>query len=219
MKWKALLAVIIVLVIAGLLFATDVGQKYIDFMKKSVGNFVSIIFKKQQPGQTFRVELTTNKYPFYGQSYRITNSTFTGSGFYQKIKVGDWDVTIKSGKKVGVTINNFNGLFEYTSEGGIKLTGESNQIEIEDRAYSSERPTKIELEIVPFSFSLNNIAQDRISLQSVSGEIKTDRGQAPLEKSKLEISFFTGDLMLAEDGNAKLEGVASSIIGDKFSFT
>jgi len=163
--------------------------------------------------------LTAGKGSLYGQSYRAINSDFSGSGFYQYIKVGEQDIVIKSEKKVDIAINNFNGVFEYTSDGNIKLTGNSNQIEIDDYSFSSENPTNMDIEIVPFSFSLTNIEEDGISLQSVSGNIKTDRGEAPLENSKLEINFFAGKLSLAEDGTITLEGTAGSVIGDKFSFT
>lgn len=219
MKWKALFAAIIILGIIGLLFITDVGKKYTEFLRVRVGDFLNIISKQAKPEQVFKITLTAGKGPLYGQGYRVINSDFSGSGFYQYIKVGKQDIVIKSGKRVSIIINNFNGLFEYTSEGSIKLAGESNQIEIDDYVFSSEKSTNIDIEIVPFSFSLTNIEQDRISLQAISGNVKTDRGEAPLENSKLEINFFAGELSLAEDGSITLEGTAGSVIGDKFSFT
>ena len=219
MKWKMWLAIIVIFGILGLLFMTDAGQKYADFLKKSVGNFVSTIMRRQPSGQMFRIELTANKDVLYGQSYEMANSTFSGSGFYQMIKIGDSDVTVKSGNQIDVFIDNFNGLFVYTSDGSVKLTGESNQMEIGDLIYSSQKPNKIDLEIIPFNFTLSNVIQDKISLKSAYGEIKTDRGQAPLENSKLDISFFRGEMILNDDGNVVLMGVANSVIGDKFSFT
>ncbi|HKZ45512.1 MAG TPA: hypothetical protein VJ343_02295 [archaeon] len=219
MKWKVILAVIVILGIAGLLLATDVGQNYADFLRKSVGNFISVIIRRQSSGPMFGIELTANKDSLYGQTYNMANSTFEGSGFYQKIKVGDSDVTIKSGDDVDVLIGNFNGVFEYTVDGMVKIAGSSNHIEINDLAYSSAKANKFQLEMVPFTFTLSNVVQDKITLKMAYGEVKTDRGQAPLEGSKLDVNFFVGDLRLDSDGNVNLLGITNSVIGDKFSFT
>lgn len=218
MKWKALLAITIILGILGTLFITDVGKRYADFLRIRIGDFLAILTRKGPSGPPFRMVLTTRKEPFYGQSFNIVNSSFSGSGFHRYIKVGEQVISIKSGEKVRINVRNLNGVFAYTNEGNIRLTGDSSQIEIDDFTFSSETASKVEIEIVPFEFSLTGIEQDSISLLLVSGNVKTDRGDAPLENSKLDISFFTGNLNIAEDGTAILTGMASSVSGSNFSF-
>lgn len=218
MKWKALLAVIIVLGILGLLFVTDVGKKYTDFLRTKVGDFIAVITRARPSGPPFRMVLTARKEPFYGQAYRVVNSSFTGSGFYRYMKVGGQVISIKSGEKININIRDLNGMFEYTNEGNVKLTGDSTHIEIDSFVLSPEVASRVDIEIVPFEFSLTGIEQGSIALPFVSGDVKTDRGDAPLDNSKLDIGFFFGSLNLAEDGTTVLTGTASAVTGDNFSF-
>lgn len=223
MRWKALLAAIIILGIVGFLLITETGQKYLQFLREGVGNFVSIILKRAQPsGKVFEILLKTNKEAFYGQSYNLDKSDFSISGFYSSIKIGDLEITKKAEKGVSVSIKGVDGLFEYTSEGSIKFSGDSTYIEIDDDIYSSAKPFGLELEIVPLEVSLTNLVQGKITLSSVTGEIKRFYDEkvdsVSLVNSNLEINNFEGELKLIE-GEISLEGMAGSAMGDKFTFT
>ena len=217
MKWKALFAVIIVLGILGALFLTDVGKRYGDFLKARVGDFIAILTRRGPGGPPFGIKLTARKESFYGQEYRIVNSSFTGSGFYQYIKVGGQVISIKSGEEVNIDLKNLDGTFEYTNEGNVKVDGDATHVEIGDLTFTPETASRVEIEIVPFEFSLTGIESD-ISVPFVSGNIETDKGNAPLDNSKLDASYFSGSLVIEEDGSAVLGGTVSSVTGDNFSF-
>jgi hypothetical protein len=217
LNWKATLAVLVIIGIVGLLFATDIGGGYLDFFRRSVGNFASVLFRTT-PGETFSIEVLANKQPFYGQSYGVANSTFSARGVYQSINIGGLDVSINSDKKVDVVVHDFNGKFDYTADGSVLIIGDCSSIVIGDRSYSSSKATEVEINLVPFSFSISGISADKISMQSVTGSVKTSRGQASMESSKLDITAFKGNISLSEDEKVKIDGIASSIVGNRFSF-
>jgi hypothetical protein len=218
LNWKAILAVIVILGIVGLLYTTDMGRGYLDDIRTIMGNFISILAKTPQ-GSGFQVEVEANKNPFYGVSYKVVNSSFEGSGVYQSMTISDLDVTLNSDKKVDVAAADFSGQFDYTSDGIVRLTGTASRVVVGDRSYSSAKPTKISLELVPFSFDISNLNVGKMAFSGVSGSVKSSAGQAQLELSKLEISNFMGNMSLSEDEKVKLGGTASSIVGDRFSFT
>lgn len=218
LKWKAILAVVVILGIVGLLYATDMGKGYLDFIRSTVGNFISILAKTPQTSG-FQVDVEANKKPFYGVSYRVANSSFEGSGVFQSMTISDLDMTLNSDKKVDVAAADFNGQFDYTSDGVVRLTGTASKVVVGDRSYSSAKPTKVSLELVPFSFLISNLNVAKMAFNGVLGSVKSSAGQAQLELSKLEISNFIGNMSLSEDEKVKLGGTASSIVGDRFSFT
>lgn len=223
MRWKALLVVLIILGIVGFLLTTETGQKYAQFLKKKVGEFISVILRRTQPpGEAFRILLKTNREAFYGQSYGLANSDLSFTGIYSSIKIGEQEITKRTEKRVSITIKEMDGLFEYAEEGSIRLSGDSSYLEIDDYIYSSAKPFRIELEIVPLEFSLTNLIQERITLSSVTGEIKRFYDEkvdtVSLTEGKLEINNFNGELKLSEDGTI-LEGMTNLVIGEKFTFT
>jgi len=220
MRWKVLLAIVLIVVIVGLLLTTKTGMDYFEFLRNRVGEFFSVMFRKP-PGELFEVVLTTDREPFFGQSYKLTNSSFSCSGVYQSIRFGEHLINLKTLKKVYIELNDIKGTFEYTKEGVVKLSGDSTLIEIDDLTLSSSKPSKVEIEIVPLEFSLTNIVQDKITLFPVTGDIKriiNDKiDSVSLTNDKLEINNFHGELSL-RDENIMLAGSTSSIVGDKFSF-
>lgn len=220
MRWKALLAVVLIVVIVGLLLTTKTGLDYFEFLRNKVGEFFSVMFRKP-PGELFEIVLTTSREPFFGQSYKVTNSSFSCSGVYQSIRFGEHVISQKTLKKVSIELKNIKGTFEYTKEGSIRLSGQSTFIEIDDLRLSSPRASRVEIEIVPLDFSLTNIDQDKITLFPVTGDIKrviNDKlDSVSLTNEKLEINDFRGELSFRE-GDMMLAGSASSIVGDKFSF-
>jgi len=222
MRWKALFAAVIILGIVGFLLISETGQKYLQFLREGVGNFISVILRRTQPsGEVFEIVLKSNKEAFHDQSYNLDDSDFSISGFYSSIKIGDLEINKKAEKIVSISLKEVDGLFEYTKEGSVKFSGDSNYIEIDDDIYSSAKVFRIELEIIPLEFSLTNLVEGKITLSSVTGEIKRFYDEkvdsVSLINSKIEIDNFKGELKLTEN-EISLEGMAGSVVGDKFTF-
>jgi len=218
MVLKALLAVVIVLVIAALMITTETGRKYAEFLKEKVGDAVSLITKFWQPtGEGFTFTLTTDIGTFQGQNYKVANSSLSASGIYDYIKIGNQVINLKEGKKVKMFVDNMKGNFEITNAGSVKITGDSDYIEIGDITFSGQ--TRVEAELVPDEFSLTDLAQGKIVLSSVTGDIRRgEKDQASLYGNKVEINGFAGELKLSEDGSVTLSGSAVSIKTDKFTW-
>jgi hypothetical protein len=219
-KWKLVLAVVLILGIGGLLFFTDVGQRYTGPFGKMVGDFFSVLTHQTPTEGAYTITLVTTLAPFYEQSYAVSNALFTATGGYQIIRINDQVITPKTGVVV-MTANTVNGIFEVTKTGSIKLSGSTNYFEIGDYVFSGIN-SRIEVEIVPTEFTVNNIAVNKMSFGAVTGSLTRIYGsrtdQVSLENSVLDIAPFIGG-MIMKDGLVTLTGSSSSVIGDKFSFT
>jgi hypothetical protein len=224
MRWKALLAVLLILAIAGLLLVTKSGQNYLDFFKNGIGRVGSFVtgFIRFGTGKEFQINLTASKEQFAGLKFKVENSSLTVSGNYLSIKIGDQIVGLKNKKTVDLSMAYFNGNVEFTAEGNAKISAESNSFEIEDMNYFSEKPVKIEMIVEPTKLVLTNLFMDRITFSSLTGELqrvvddKTD--SISLKNDKLEISNFAG-MILSSDGKLTLQGFASAVKGEGFSFS
>ncbi len=219
-KWKLTLAVVLILGIGGLLFLTDVGQRYTGPFGKMVGDFFSVLTHQTPTEGAYMITLVTTLAPFYEQTYAVSNALFTATGSYQMIRINDQMITPKTGSVV-LSANSVNGIFEVTETGSIKLSGSTNYLEIGDYVFSGIN-SRVEVEIVPTEFTVNNIAVNKMSFGAVSGRLSRAYGnrtdQVSLENSVLDIVPFIGSMSL-KDGLVTLTGSSSSVVGDKFSFT
>ena len=223
MRWKALLAVLLILAIAGLLFFTKGGQSYVDFFKvriSQVGYFVSGFFRTSS-GKQFSIILTASREQFAGLKFQVENSSLSISGNYISMRIGDQTVDLRNNKTVDLSMAYFSGNVEFTAEGNAKISAESSSFEMNDMRYSSEKPVKIEMVIEPTKFLLTNLIVDRITFSSIKGDIQRvieDKiDSVSLKNEKIEISNFAG-LIKSSDGKLTLQGGASAVKGESFSF-
>jgi hypothetical protein len=215
MRWKALLALILIIGIIGLVTYGGIGKNLFHGLK--VGGFT----KTKAPTQTFTIALSSKKDTFYGQSYKITNSTFIGSGVCQPIKLNE--LTMQKQTNCEIVIGDLSGQFIYTSIGSIKLIAETTNIIIDGSTYSSPQPIKIDIELAPSSFSLGGISEDKISFVSITGEVKklgndtSVKSISYLNADTLDITKFVGQISL-KDEIVTLIGITNSVKGNDFSW-
>jgi hypothetical protein len=224
-NWKALLAVFIAVGILGLLFATDIGNKYAQFLGAKVGSFLSAILNIDLGGggESFRVLLTADKNAFYGQSYEVSNSSLRASGVCQSsVTVGSTVMQI-GGQRCSIEAQKAQGRFEYTASGSVRFAGTSEGLVVNDYPFlSTGKSFAVSFEVIPTDgFSLSDLSQSKIQLSSVTGSIESWKGETRLSidnlVSSLTISNFIGDISL--DGNTiTLIGLASSVSGKDFSW-
>jgi hypothetical protein len=217
--WKIWLTLILILGIVGLLLYTDAGKKTLSLFKIPQ-------FKKITPtptGAQFSITLNSNKEAFYSQMYTVTNSTFVANGICRQfIQINDL-VLQKGETRCSVALAGFSGKVEYTSAGSVVASGESSSMFLDGSAYSSSKPIKVDLEVIPFTSTVDGLYKQKISLPSVSGSItrfKEDgsiKSVVYLSNNSLEISNFAGSLNL-ENETAILSGIANSVKGTDFSW-
>lgn len=219
MNWKAVLAVVIVLAIVGFLFVTQMG---IDITSKLGLGSLTSFFVKQTPSTTFSFTMTTNRQSFFGQDYKVVNASIDTTGIYSYLQAGNLYLENKEGKKITVALRNFNGDFQITAGGSIALKGTATYAEFGQIAASADKTINIQLEIIPSTYTLSSLQQNSISFDSISGTLQRGAPGNPdtvnFSNSKLSISYFTGALSQGADGTTILQGTASSIKGDTFSF-
>lgn len=217
--WKIWLTLILVLGIVGLLLYTDAGKKTLSLFK--IPQFTKTV--PATTGPQFSITLSSNKEAFYSQMYTVTNSTFTANGICKQfIEINDL-VLQKGATRCNVILGGFSGKVEYTNAGSVVASGESSSIILDDSAYSSSKPIKIDLEVIPFTSMVDGVSKQKISLSSVSGSItrfKEDgsvKSVVYLSNNSLEISNFAGSLGL-ENETAILTGMTNSVKGTDFSW-
>jgi hypothetical protein len=219
MKWKAVLAVVVILAIAGFFVFTEFGNQFTSQL--GLGSLTAF-FVKQRPANVFAFNLTTRREAFFGQQYKVVNISLDATGIYQYIHVGNIYLESKEGKRITIAVRNFVGNFEITSGGSITLKGTATFAEIGELAVSPEKSLNVEVEIIPSTFVLASLQQNSINFASIVGTLQ--RGTANnldsifLANGKLTINYFAGTLSQQEDGTTTLLGSASSIKGDNFSF-
>lgn len=232
MRWKGLLAAMLIILISALLLVTPIGQKYTenirDFFANKVGSAISTLSSavlKTKPSGTFTVYLSASRESFYGQSYKISNSTFSVTGTGQSIRIGEQTLTSKANSETSINIKVTSGVLEMLGNGNVKVSGNSDYFEIDDYIFSSGKPVKIEIEINPSTFSLTPLSADKIVFGSVTGEIKRFKGEmgelvdtGSLRNSQLEIRSFSGYIKLDEQGSMILHGLTNNVKGDTFNF-
>ena len=228
MHWKVLLALMLIILISGLFLVTPIGQKYSEnvrgFFTKNVGSVISTFSTavlKTKPASYFTVYLSASKESFYGQSFKVTNSTLSITGTYESIRIGDQALSSKSSKESNININNLNGVVGIVNNGNLRVSGSSNYFEVGDYIFSSAKPVKIEAEFTPSTFSLEPLVADKIVFTSVTGEVERLgelMNTASLSSSKLEIKSFSGYVKLEPEGSMLLHGLSNNVKGDTFNF-
>jgi len=227
MKWKLLLAIMIIAVIGVLVLISGIaGTQYTDALTGNVvAEFFTGMFTKPS-GKSFVITLTTTRETFYGKKYILTDVSLTAKGSYKLIKIGDDIVSIKDAAAAEITINKMDGSIEFKDDGSIAISAKTNSIAINSYVTTSDKVKDVSIVMMPSRYAIGNIGLSKIVFDSVIGNLKT-MGEAGTDKEsevilkggKVEISNFVGSLTMTEVGEVSMIGSVSSVKGDKFSFS
>lgn len=226
MNWKVLLAIFITIGIGVMLLRTEGGMSYatktFDFLKVKVGNFVASLSGKSAwtgQGEGFRISMVVDKSSFLDQTFDIAGSDLAVTGIVQKsIKIGDveWN---KENAAVELDLKAAKGKFEYTVAGTVSFAGSAQTLIVDNNVITpSGGELKVSFEIVPIKFSIANVSERKITLESAVGSIArlnpdgSIKSTEQLASEHVEISKFIGSLVL-EGPNVKMDGVAASVRG------
>lgn len=219
MNWKALIAVLLVIGIAGILITTSIGSQYFGSFQGIVGSFT-----KQAPsGSGFQIIFTTSPTTFYGQNFQVSNSTITITGMYDYFKVGNQMIDLTSGHDTTITITNFKGTVSVTAEGKLSLSATSGNYQIGDYSVTLTKPDTITTSVLPTEVSLTNLSLNKITFKTVSGELDRISGNnadvVHLNNNNFELDNFNGEWQITSAGSAILNGMVTSAKGDTFTFS
>jgi len=211
--WKLWLSIIFVIGIVGMLFYTNA----LSFVK--LGNFVQTV---SPPEQYFPMQLESDEQTFYSKSFSISNTSLSAEGVCQQgAKINDISIS-KDGAVCKVNLNGLEGSFDFTAGGSLIINGNVKSMKIDDSSYSSGKPLKVVIQVVPTKFLLSDLSLKSINLPTASGKISKLRGDGAsvigmLNKEPVEISNFIGYLKL-EDGKIFLTGESSSVKSQEFKW-
>lgn len=225
-RWKALLAVVVIVAIVGLLYTSDTGKDYVDLLTNTLGNFVANFpLVGMQPGSEFFMELTTMKESFFGQSYKVENATLRVSGICQGTMVIGDIVMSREEKDCFIQIENLQGQFEYSAGGVVRADGKANFVTVDGYSYvPAERELSVKVEVIPVEeLLLTGLSQRNIALDSVTGGIERRdeegniKSTEELKNEKMTIINFVGQLELEEE-SIILSGLTGAVRGQTFSW-
>jgi hypothetical protein len=216
MRIKAILAVLLVSGILALLFFTEQGRSYINFLRTNFPSWVSGFFKLFQlapPSEDyFFFELSLDREFLKGHSFDSFNATFRIDECEGKFLVNDislslpTDCSIFSEEALGrVEVNDL-----------IKGNFETNKITINDLSLNGE--LRISFELKPLKFILIGIGKDKLELNEIEGEIrKLDENgnvkqSASLEGETIDIENFFGSIWL-HNNEVTIRGFSTKIEG------
>jgi len=224
MKWKALFAVVLILGIAGFFFFTSLGSQYLAQISQYTGDLglgsLTGFLTNQKPATSFPFILTAQNAAFFAQDYKVTNGTISASGLYQYINAGNLNLESTSGKEITISLQNYNGDFQISAGGSIILKGTATNVLIGDLSASSNK-ISIQMEILPSTYSLSSFQQNTINFVRITGTLQRTTSDNPdtinLSNNNVTIKYFSGSISQG-NGTTTLQGTASSIKGDNFSF-
>jgi len=242
MNWKSLLAIFAVLGIGLMLLQTESGSEFFDntlySFKNGVGTTLSGAFSsggifgpKMPSGDGFKIVLDANREAFEGQEYDLTNSSVYIKGVcVEAVKVDGVGIA-KGLKDCEIEITETKGTIKYTEGATLIYTGSTKHMEVDEQVYEpasedENKQLKVSFEVIPKQALVTDLAEVKITLESVDGDIKrfnpdnTFKSEENLEKEKVEISGFEGYFKVDNSNIITLQGDAVSVrgTGDYSSF-
>ena len=227
MKWKLLLAIMIIAVIGVLVLISGIAGT--QFRDAVTGNVVAEFFTgmfANPSGKSFVITLTTTRETFYGKKYSMTDVSLTAKGSYKLIKIGDDTVSLTDAAAAEIAINKMDGSIEFKDDGSIAIIAKTNSITVDSYVTTSDKVKDVSIVMMPSRYAISNIRLSKIVFDSVIGNLKTmgetgtdKESEVSLKGGKMEISNFAGSLTMTEVGEVIMIGSVSSVKGDKFSFS
>ena len=226
MRWKVILTVMLILALVGVLFTTNFGKNYTDFLSRSIGkltlpssfnlpNFPS----SAQSGEQFQIRLISNKNPYTGISFETENGKIISNGFcLTNVKINEIYVNTANAE-CEISLFNSLGTFKFTEEGSLKISANAATVSVGDTVLSGD--LSVEAELIPFDLVLSDFRKDKLVLVDVDGEFQRIDGDGNIAQTNLlqgeTITIYNfGGILILESSEADLQGFVSAVEGSTF---
>lgn len=219
MRWKGILAVVVILLLVGVLFTTNFGKTYGDFLRKNIGKFSLPFPFFQNTGEQFSIFLTSNKNPYYGMSFDVPNGTFISKSIcVTNVKVNDLYID-KSDSQCDISLYNARGNFAITRAGSIVLSSDASSVSVSGTTLYGN--LHVEVELVPIEFLLTGVTKDQIALSGVDGDFKrfgTDGtiAQSNLLKNETIVIYNFAGILQLKGSEMDLQGFGTAVESSTF---
>ena len=222
MNWKAVLTVFLILGISFMLLATNTGRNFIGFFGKiplSIDKFFSgfsSLLSGSKSGNYTAFALTIgleSKNMFNDQSYQLENAAIKVSGVYMNDLIFDGFLFNKKAKNGEISMKGFNGKFEVTAAGTLRIAGSCAAITVDGQDIQSTKESlTVTTEMYPSEYYVTPIKKDKVSLSPISGMIENIAGVQVLNNDRVDLQSFIGKVELTNT-SIKLIGSATKITG------
>lgn len=217
MRWKALLAVLTILVIIGLLVLTPQGKNLLSKFGIDLSGFLALV-KPPVASNYFPFSLTVNKTSISEMSFNLKDGNVRVNGTYvDDIIVGN-SIREKKTKRGHVDLSGFEGTVYVANT--IKILGETKSIVLEGEVTRAiDKTLRVQIEIYPVTYFVAPITENKIKLSSIDGKLERlgEGAIQPLRNDTIEINNFIGNLEL-EDNLILLTGSTTQITGKTFTW-
>lgn len=217
MRWKILLAVLLILGMAGLLALTPQGQSFLAGIGIDLSG-VFTLFKPPISGNYFSFSLTLDKSLMNGMSFKLEDGSVRANGTYIDDVILGNSIREKKTKEGNVELSGFKGTVYVTNT--IKIVGDAASVAVEGEVTRSvDKMLKVQIEIYPNSYFVAPVTENKIQFSSIDGKLERigDGAIQPLKNDTIDISNFIGNVRL-EDGLVILSGSTTQITGKTFSW-
>jgi len=206
MHWKALLATIVIIGIAGLVILRFGTNKILGSLP-DFSAFIPFLNPSPSSGNPFPIKLEADRSSFYAQSYDVTDVIISGSG--SCLRIGSMTPTMLT------EFQNKNGNCSFKTE---KTNG---KIEMRHNLIRFDLDS-ISLDLAPTNLTISNVNIPKLSLSSINGKISKLKGNEwvsePLDGSSIEIDNFIGEVII-DESSVTLNGYTTRVIGTDFTWT
>ncbi len=212
MRAKIILIALLLIVIAGLLVATPVGNNLFGNTNVLPGLTSLLDFG---PKGYFPMQLVANKDAFIGKSFELSNTTLQLSGICTG-SVYAFGANIAKEGKCTIFIEQAAGKVEYSSIGTIEASIDASQLSLDGSVIVPTNDKRVRFSVVPSELYIEIYKAYSVSLPAVTGEIKRFKLDGNedqiknLNNEKVEITNYIGNVR-SSSNDMVLSGSATKV--------
>ncbi len=222
MRWKILLALVIVIGITGFLLFSEKGEefreKYLGKYLKTIGSYLRGITGRFAPtasvNRTLEFKITISQEYFKEVDFILEEKSFGGILKYDSVSVGGQNIRVKDSDEVNFQVVSMNGEMSIDENGKMTVSGSSGSVELNDIIFvpeAGEERVEFELSGTPVKYSLTDVEDYEMTLTKISGSLNlADWQPLKLENDDLDIVYFKGEIS-QEDGSVSISGMAEKV--------
>ena len=199
MHTKIILIALLLILIAGLLVATSVGNNLFGNTNVLPGLASLLNFG---PKEYYHMQLVANKEAFAGKSFELSNTTLQLSGICLGY-VYAFGANIAKEGRCSIFVEQAAGKVEYSSIGTIEASIDASQLSLDNSVIVPTNDKRVRFSVVPSELYIERYSAYTVSLPAVTGEVKrfkSDGNQDQiknLDNEKVEITNYIGNVRLS----------------------
>ncbi len=213
MRVKPIILGILILAVVALALFTQPMYDLIGTSGVTLPGLLTLI--TPQSGEYRQILLIANKDALSGQNFPISNSTVETSGLCIGL-VNVFGANLQMDRRCDIRLDQGAGQMAYSTIGTIEASTQAVKAEIDGQIFTPTNNKKVSFSILPNDLLLTDLSLSKLTLSSVTGEIKRYKADGSedqvknLNNEKVEITNFRGTISLSKN-TIVLNGFATKV--------